>query len=286
MPTATAAPLAPGHIADSYARLEEKILARDQRRRQRHLLRPRPGRAARCPSCCGEMVRIHAPYTHVPYHQRLDDGVVRFVNNDHCLLSARASMRLTKLMPAELAHLPLAQTVWYMPTGPGPVEPALGKAPGHYVRLYEIEFERQAAAAGGPLAGPGAAADSTAAVPREAQPRGSRWSSAARCIDAYRVFLGLLEDGGRSARSAAAGPAGLRRADRRAGPHALQPLLHHGPQGLPRPRHRRVGARVGWDNAHSVLYAGVPDIAVGPRWYSTYEMALPGRAELPRRARR
>jgi hypothetical protein len=30
---------------------------------------------------------------------------------------------------------------------------------------------------------------------------------------------------------------------------------------------------VGWENAHSVLYAGVPDLAVGPRWYSTYEMA-------------
>jgi hypothetical protein len=29
---------------------------------------------------------------------------------------------------------------------------------------------------------------------------------------------------------------------------------------------------VGWENAHSVLYAGVPDIAVGPRWYSSYEM--------------
>jgi len=23
----------------------------------------------------GEMVRIHAPYTHVPYHQHLDDGI-------------------------------------------------------------------------------------------------------------------------------------------------------------------------------------------------------------------
>ncbi len=30
---------------------------------------------------------------------------------------------------------------------------------------------------------------------------------------------------------------------------------------------------VGWENAHPVVYAGVPDIAVGPRWYSAYEMA-------------
>jgi hypothetical protein len=33
-----------------------------------------------------------------------------------------------------------------------------------------------------------------------------------------------------------------------------------------------LGNAIGWDNAHSVLYASVPDIAVGPRWYSTYEM--------------
>ena len=33
-----------------------------------------------------EGVRIHAPYTHVPYHERIDDGYPNFVNNDHCLL--------------------------------------------------------------------------------------------------------------------------------------------------------------------------------------------------------
>ncbi len=33
-----------------------------------------------------------------------------------------------------------------------------------------------------------------------------------------------------------------------------------------------LGNAIGWEHAHSVLYAGVPDIAVGPRWYSTYEM--------------
>ena len=34
-----------------------------------------------------------------------------------------------------------------------------------------------------------------------------------------------------------------------------------------------LGNAIGWAQAHSVLYAGVPDIAVGPRWHSTYEMA-------------
>ena len=34
-----------------------------------------------------------------------------------------------------------------------------------------------------------------------------------------------------------------------------------------------LGNALGWDNAHDVVYAGALDIAVGPRWYSTYEMA-------------
>jgi hypothetical protein len=34
-----------------------------------------------------------------------------------------------------------------------------------------------------------------------------------------------------------------------------------------------LGNLLGWDNAHNVIYAGALDVAVGPRWYSTYEMA-------------
>jgi hypothetical protein len=34
-----------------------------------------------------------------------------------------------------------------------------------------------------------------------------------------------------------------------------------------------LGNALGWANAHDVIYAGALDMAVGPRWYSTYEMA-------------
>ena len=34
-----------------------------------------------------------------------------------------------------------------------------------------------------------------------------------------------------------------------------------------------LGRAVGWDQAHDIVYAGVPDMAVGPRWHSAYEMA-------------
>src|SRR5262249_20245784 len=67
-----------------YAKLEERVLARDQLGSTQVFYdlvkngRPRT-------EVLREIVRIHAPYTHVPYHQRIDDGFVRFVNNDQCL---------------------------------------------------------------------------------------------------------------------------------------------------------------------------------------------------------
>ena len=48
-----------------------------------------------------------------------------------------------------------------------------------------------------------------------------------------------------------------------------------GPQGVSRTLHGRDRQRdrLGQSAVHHVLYAGALDIAVGPRWYSTYEMA-------------
>ena len=61
--------------AADYARLEERIVARDQLGASQALCGLlRAGRPAT--EILRETVRIHAPYTHVPYHQRLDDGVV------------------------------------------------------------------------------------------------------------------------------------------------------------------------------------------------------------------
>src|SRR5438046_9542570 len=115
--------------AAEYARLEERILARDQIAASQVLYGLlKQGRPVT--EIVGETVRIHAPYTHVPYHQRLDDGVVKFVNNDHCLLSERVGLALAPMIAPELRYLPLAQTVWYTPTGLDPWTQLLGKAPG------------------------------------------------------------------------------------------------------------------------------------------------------------
>ena len=85
-----------------------------------------------------ESVRIHAPFTHVPYHERIDKGYVNFVNNDHCLLSARATLHLNSIVPQALNGLPMAQTIWYIPTGLDIWNQKILQAPGHYARGYEL----------------------------------------------------------------------------------------------------------------------------------------------------
>ncbi len=174
---------------DAYARLEERILARDQQGAAEvfvELARDRRPLA----ELLYESVRIHAPYTHVPFHQRLDDGLVKFVNNDHCLLSARATLRLTDLMPSAYEYLPIAQTIWYLPTGLDPWNQLLGKAPGHYTRMYKLDVsatppppevhwpDQEPLVLDGPLS-----------------ERLNHWLTLVQrseVIPAYRVFLGLL----------------------------------------------------------------------------------------------
>src|SRR5713226_10192458 len=174
-----------------YARLEERILARDQVGASGVLYgimkRGRP-----VTEMVGETVRIHAPYTHVPYHQRLDDGVVKFVNNDHCLLSERVGLPLMAMIRPELRLLPLAQSVWYIPTGLDPWNQLLGRAPGHYTRLYEIAVnleppkpemhwpDQEPLGVDGPLG-----------------ERLNHWLTLVQrgdVLPAYRGFLGLMED--------------------------------------------------------------------------------------------
>ncbi len=90
-------------------------------------------------------------------------------------------------------------------------------------------------------------------------------------IDAYRMFLGLMAEQGRTQ-----GGAG---GDVFAGLIDVQDrLLYNRSYTTGHKAYRarstvEIGNAMGWDNAHDVLYAGALDIAVGPRWYSTYEMA-------------
>ena len=189
------------------------------------------------PEMLREAVRIHAPYTHVPYHERIDDGYVNFVNNDHCLLSARAALHLSKMVPSAAAGLPLAQTIWYIPTGLDIWNQKIGKAPGHYSR--GLKAGGPAAGAGRALARPGAAG---ARRPAEGAARPVDDAGASR-PGGRRLSRVPRPDGQSGGAPRGAGRTRLRRPDRRAGPLVPEPLLHHRPQVVPRPRDGRAGRR-------------------------------------------
>ncbi len=253
-----------------YDRLEDRCLMRDQKGASDvYYELVRAGRPLT--EIVAEGVRIHAPYTHVPYHERIDDGYPNFVNNDHCLLSARATINLNRMLPPHLAMLPMAQTIWYIPTGLDIWNQKIDKAPGHYTRHRgNVQAEeappapvvywpdQEPIAQTGPAEGTSEQLDDAGAsrpghrglphVPRpDAEPSRSARMSWRRC-----VFAGLIDVQDR--------------------------LLHNRSYTTGHKAYRarstvELGNALGWDNAHNVIYAGALDIAVGPRWYSTYEVA-------------
>lgn len=251
-----------------YARLEERILARDQAGASAvYYDLFRAGRPLT--EMLAEAVRIHGPYTHVPYHERIDDGFVNFVNNDHCLLSARATLSLSTRLPGALAGLPMAQTIWYIPTGLDIWNQKIMKAPGHYAR------------GGGKLPdGPPPAPvvhwpdQEPLALEGPLEERLNHWLTLVhrgQVLEAYRVFLGLMENPAeRRAALAQLCFAGLIDVQDRA---LYNRSYTTGHKAFRARSTVELGEAIGWENAHDVLYAGALDIAVGPRWYSTYEMA-------------
>ena len=250
-----------------YEKLEDRILQRDQvGASEAYYGLVKAGRPL--PEIVNEGVRIHAPLTHVPYHERIDQGFINFVNNDHCLLSARATTHLSKLLPKEMAGLPMAQTIWYMPTGLDIWNQKINKAPGHY------------ASSGKPLEGPPVKPvvhwpDQTAEhIEGTIDEKLDRWLDLVHrghVLDAYRVFLGIMEEPKHRKQALAqlvfAGLIDLQ--DR----VYLNRSYTTGHKSFRARATVELGNFVGWDNAHHVLYAGALDIGVGPRWYSTYEMA-------------
>ncbi len=257
----------PAAANGAYGTLEERILDRDQvgaSLAYYDLYRE----AEPLKDLLREAVRIHAPFTHVPYHERIDDGYPNFVNNDHCLLSARATAHLTDMVASELAGLPMAQTVWYIPTGLDIWNQKVNKATGHYTRDFN------------PPEGP----PPTPVVhwpDQDLEPvRGSyqdaldEWMTLVHrghVLDAYRLFLGMMNDASNRPKALAqlvfAGLIDLQ--DR----VYLNRSYTTGHKSYRARATVELGAKIGWDDAHDVIYAGALDIGVGPRWYSTYELA-------------
>src|SRR5437660_3435259 len=173
-----------------YGKLEDRILARDQKGASDvyyDLVRERRPLT----EIVAEAVRIHAPYTHVPYHERIDDGFVNFVNNDHCLLSARATLRLARMLDGRLSGLPMAQTVWYVPTALDIWKQKIVQAPGHYARNFKMPP--------GPPPPPAVYWPDQEPIrePGTLRERLGHWLTLVhrgQVLDAYRIFLGLIDE--------------------------------------------------------------------------------------------
>ncbi|MCB1745247.1 MAG: hypothetical protein KDK91_33070 [Gammaproteobacteria bacterium] len=253
--------------AKQYADMEERMLMRDQKGASQVFYDlVRAGRPVT--EVLSECVRIHAPYTHVPYHERIDDGYPNFVNNDHCMLSARASLNLSRLMPKGLEMLPVAQTVWYIPTGLDIWNQKLNKAPGHYTRGMPMQPENPPM----PVVYWPDQAPTLSNAPLQEQ-LGEWMTSVHRgeVNKAYSGFLGIMAD--RANHQAALAElvfAGLIDVQDRMYMNRSYTTGHKGYRARSTVE---LGNAIGWDNAHHVLYAGVLDMAVGPRWYSLYETA-------------
>ena len=231
MQTATATDRA--EAGSLYAKLEERIIMRDQvGASEVYYDLVRAGRPLN--EIIAEGVRIHAPYTHVPYHERIDDGYPNFVNNDHCLLSARATINLAKMLPGHLSMLPMAQTIWYIPSGLDIWNQKINKAPGHYTRMRGNIGKVEAPPA--PVVyWPDQEPLRENAPLRE---RLNNWMTLVhrgKVIDAYRVFLGLMEQtADRKEVLAEMCFAGLMDVQDRM---LAQSLLHDRPQGVSRAVH-------------------------------------------------
>jgi hypothetical protein len=210
-----------------------------------------------------------APFVQVPNHINVRDGQITLVNNDHTILGLRTAASLAPFLPEEYRLLPLLQGVWYIPAGLDIWNQLLGKYPGRYATMKGMNVPP-------PSYGP--------VVWNQEQPPIRENGTVQERLHAhmvatmsgdvrrsYGLFLGLA-------------------ADEQARPLLRDQLLFLGlidvqdtiiGRKARNTGHKALRARaitdladvIGADRAHGVYYVGVPDLAVGPLYYSLYDAA-------------
>ena len=139
--------------AGVYDKLEERILARDQvGASQVYLRSARPAARRRDAARDGAHPRAVHPRA-VPPAQRQRRHISSTTTT--ACLSARARSNCRRSSSETPPVLPMAQTIWYIPTGLDIWNQKIGKAPGHYSSRLQDAVLRAAERAGRPLARPG-----------------------------------------------------------------------------------------------------------------------------------
>ncbi|PYO01971.1 MAG: hypothetical protein DMD91_05700 [Candidatus Rokuibacteriota bacterium] len=250
-------------------RLTEAILERDQPRTADLFFRmvTREGRSVA--DALGVVTAAEAPFVQVPSHIDVRDGQITLINNDHTILGLRTSVNLAPYLPAPYRLLPLLQSVWYIPAGLDIWNQLRGKYPGRYATMKGMNVPP-------PSYGP-------VVWHREQTPITEQGTVDERLhahmiatmsgdvARSYGLFLGLA-------------------ADEQARPRLRDHLIFLGLIDLQdtivgrkarNTGHKALRARavsdlaefIGWERSHGVHYIGVPDMAVGPLYYSLYDAA-------------
>lgn len=249
--------------------LTEAILARDQSRTADLFFRMvrRDGRSVG--EALGEVTAAEAPFVQVPSHIDVREGQITLINNDHTILGLRASHDLASYLPEEYRLLPLLQSVWYIPAGLDIWNQLRGRYPGRYATMKGMNVPP-------PSYGPVVWNREEAPIHQEGplEERLHAHTIATMSGDvrrSYGLFLGLAEDPAARAR--------LRDHVLFLGLIDIQDTVagrkarNTGHKGLRARAITDLADAVGWNRARGVFYIGVPDMAVGPLYYSVYDAA-------------
>ena len=213
------------------------------------------------------VTEAEAPFIQVPSHINVRDGQITLINNDHTLLGLRASTFLMPYLPEKYRLLPLLQSVWYIGAGLDIWNQLLARYPGRYAAMKGITVPP-------PDYGPVVWQQDEAPIREKGsvEERLHNHMIATVSGDArrsYGLFLGLAEE-------PAIRPQ-LKDQLEFLGLIDLQDTIRG--RKARNTGHKALRARavtdladyIGWDDAHGVYYMGVPDMAVGPLYYSLYD---------------
>src|SRR5438876_3720836 len=253
----------------SFALLTEAILERDQPRTTDlfHQMVTREGRALS--DALDVVTRAEAPFVQVPSHINVRDGQITLINNDHTILGLRAALNLPPFLPERYRLLPFLQGVWYIPAGLDIWNQLLGRYPGRYATMKGMNVPP-------PSYGPAVWHQQQPPIVQEGPIEDRLHAHMVATISgdvrqSYGLFLGLAEDA--SARAL------LRDQMLFLGLIDLQDTVvgrkarNTGHKALRARATTDLADLIGWDRARGVYYICVPDMAVGPLYYSLYDAA-------------
>ena len=253
----------------SFDLLTDAILERDQPRTADLFFRMVARHGRSMGDALSVVTAAEAPFVQVPSHINVRDGQITLVNNDHTILGLRTSMSLVPYVPQEYRLLPMLQSVWYIPAGLDIWNQLLGKYPGRYATMKGMNVPP-------PSYGPALWNQDQPPIMPEGSTDEKLQAHMVATISgdarqSYGLFLGLAAD---------------ETIRQRLADHLLFLGLIDLQDTVVGRKARNTGHKalraravieladfIGWERAHGVYYIGVPDMAIGPLYYSLYDAA-------------